>query len=109
MSPEMTGVYSGGLMYEYALEENGYGIAKIPSPQAAAVQEEDGFAKFADALKNNPAPAGDGGFSAPTSAVPCPTKDSDWLVDSTLLPAIPAGAKKVCTHRLFDIELDFCC
>lgn len=95
MSDKMTGVYSGGLMYEYALEENGYGIAKIPSAKASAVQEQDGFAKFASALKANPAPTGDGGFTSTTHSVACPTKDSDWLVDSTLLPAIPAAAQKM--------------
>jgi hypothetical protein len=96
MSDKMTGVYSGGLMYEYALEENGYGIAKISNSKASSgVQEQDGFAKFASALKANPAPTGNGGFTSTTSSVPCPTKDGNWLVDSTLLPAIPEGAKKV--------------
>lgn len=95
MSDKMTGVYSGGLMYEYALEDNGFGIAKIASPKAAEVKEEDGFGKFAKALKANPAPTGDGGFTSTTNSVPCPTKDANWLVDSTLLPAIPEGAKQV--------------
>ncbi|KAK4157727.1 glycoside hydrolase [Chaetomidium leptoderma] len=94
MSDKMTGVYSGGLMYEYTLEKNGFGIAKIASPKAASVQPQDGFAKFAKALKANPAPSGDGGFTATTRSVACPTKDADWLLDSTLLPAIPEGAMK---------------
>ncbi|KAK4122379.1 glycoside hydrolase family 72 protein [Parathielavia appendiculata] len=95
MGDKMTSVYSGGLMYEYALEENGYGIVKIPSPEASTVQEQDGFAKFASALKANPAPTGNGGFTSTTHSVACPTKDANWLVDSTLLPAIPDGAKKL--------------
>ena len=93
----MTSVYSGGLMYEYTLEENGFGIVQIPSPQSPTVNEKDGFAKFAKALSANPAPSGDGGFTSTTKAVACPTKDSDWLVDSTLLPALPEGAKIVST------------
>ncbi|KAK4104097.1 glycoside hydrolase family 72 protein [Parathielavia hyrcaniae] len=94
MSDKMTAVYSGGLMYEYALEENGYGIVKIPSPRASEVQELDGFAKLRAALAANPAPAGSGGFASTTNAVPCPTRDADWLVDGKLLPALPEGAKK---------------
>lgn len=94
MSDQMTSVYSGGLMYEYALEPNNFGIAKIASPEASSVTELDGFAKFEKALKENPAPTGDGGFTSTTSAVACPTKNSNWLVDSTLLPAIPNGAQK---------------
>ncbi|KAK3373465.1 Glucanosyltransferase-domain-containing protein [Lasiosphaeria ovina] len=90
MNSEMTGVYSGGLMYEYALEDNGFGIVKISSSGA---QEQGDFAKFAKALSANPAPTGDGGFTSTTKSQPCPTKDPNWLVDSTLLPEIPSGAK----------------
>ncbi|KAK4168839.1 Glucanosyltransferase-domain-containing protein [Cladorrhinum sp. PSN259] len=93
MSSKMTHVYSGGLMYEYAMEENGYGIAKIPSAKSSSVQEEDGFNKFADALAANPAPKGDGGFTSTTHSLPCPTKGSDWLVDTDKLPSIPANAR----------------
>ena len=96
MSSDMTPVYSGGLMYEYAVEANGYGIAKIQSG-GDAVQEEDGFSQFADALKANPAPTdGSGGAQTTSHGVACPTKDGSWLVDTTLLPAIPEGGKKVC-------------
>lgn len=91
----MTSVYSGGLMYEYTLEANGYGIVKIPSAKSSVVEELDGFTKFANALAANPAPLGDGGFTSTTNSVPCPTKKWDWLVDTTLLPAIPENAKSV--------------
>ncbi|KAL2148737.1 hypothetical protein VTH82DRAFT_1884 [Thermothelomyces myriococcoides] len=94
MSNKMTPVYSGGLMYEYSLEENGYGIVKIDKPDSTTVEEQKEFSKFAKALKENPPPEGDGGFTSTTNSVPCPTKDANWLVDSTLLPAIPDGAKK---------------
>lgn len=90
MSSAMTGVYSGGLMYEYSLEENGFGIVKIGSND---VQEQPEFAKYASALSKNPAPTGNGGFTSTTKAVACPTKDTDWLIDSTLLPSIPDAAK----------------
>lgn len=95
MSDKMTPVYSGGLMYEYALEPNNFGIVKIPSAESSTVEEQDGFSKYASALSANPAPTGNGGFTSTTAAVACPTKDENWLVDSTLLPAIPEGAKKV--------------
>ncbi|KAK4195085.1 Glucanosyltransferase-domain-containing protein [Triangularia verruculosa] len=93
MSDKMTSVYSGGLMYEYAMEDNGYGIAKIPSVKAPSIQELNGFEKFASALAANPPPTGDGGFVSATHANPCPTKDANWLIDTTLLPAIPEQAK----------------
>ncbi|KAL2139797.1 hypothetical protein VTI28DRAFT_4682 [Corynascus sepedonium] len=94
MSDEMTSVYSGGLMYEYSLEDNGFGIVKIPDAKSSTVKEQKEFSKLAKALKKNPAPEGDGGFTSTTASVACPTKDSNWLVEGTLLPAIPEGAKK---------------
>ncbi|CAP72732.1 uncharacterized protein PODANS_2_1620 [Podospora anserina S mat+] len=93
MSDKMTSVYSGGLMYEYAMGDNGYGIAKIPSVKGSSVQKLDGFEKFASALAANPPPEGDGGFVSTTHANACPTKDANWLIDTTLLPAIPEQAK----------------
>jgi len=90
MNPEMTGVYSGGLLYEYAMEANGFGIASI---SGSTVSELPDFAKFESALSANPAPTGNGGFTSTTNAVACPTKDDTWLVDNTLLPAIPDGTK----------------
>jgi hypothetical protein len=89
---EMTSVYSGGLLYEYSLEANGFGIVSITNGNAV---EQPDFAKFESALKKYPAPTGDGGFTSTTTSQPCPTKDANWLVDSTLLPAIPDAAKTV--------------
>jgi hypothetical protein len=92
MNAEMTSVYSGGLMYEYSQEANDFGIVQI---SGSSVSELPEFAAFASALSANPAPTGDGGFTSTTAAASCPTKDANWLVDSTLLPAIPDGAKQV--------------
>lgn len=95
MSNKMTGVYSGGLMYEYTMEANGFGIVNV---SGNSVIELPDFSKYADALSKNPAPTGSGGFVSTTSSVPCPTKDVDWPVDSTLLPALPDAAKTFFTN-----------
>ncbi|AEO66559.1 glycoside hydrolase family 72 protein [Thermothielavioides terrestris NRRL 8126] len=101
MHPNMTGVYSGGLMYEYSMEPNKYGIVEIKGgqdnggiDQTGERIELDEFAAFASALKKWPAPSGDGGYTSTSKAAPCPTQDQNWLVSSTKLPAIPEGAKK---------------
>jgi hypothetical protein len=103
MHPNMTGVYSGGLMYEYSMEPNKYGIVEIKGgqdnggiDQTGERIELDEFAAFASALKKWPAPSGDGGYTSTSKAAPCPTQAQNWLVSSTKLPAIPEGAKKVC-------------
>ncbi|KAI3395495.1 hypothetical protein diail_1281 [Diaporthe ilicicola] len=89
MNSEMTSVYSGGLVYEYSDEGNGYGIVSI---NGDTVSENADFAAYAEALSKNPAPTGDGGFTATTNSVSCPSPDADWLVSNTKLPAIPTGA-----------------
>lgn len=91
MSSEMTSVYSGGLVYEYSDEGNGYGVVSIDGD---SVSEKSDFAAYATALSKNAAPTGDGGFTSTTASQACPSPDSDWLVSNTLLPAIPTGASQ---------------
>ncbi|KAI1142520.1 glycoside hydrolase family 72 protein [Hypoxylon sp. FL0543] len=100
MSNEMSSVYSGGLMYEYSREGNGYGIVEL-SGESDSVKEEPEFANFQSALKKYPAPSGDGGASKTTTSVACPTVDDVWDLDEwgpSNLPAIPEGAKKYMTE-----------
>ncbi|SPN97739.1 probable beta(1-3)glucanosyltransferases [Cephalotrichum gorgonifer] len=91
MSSDMTGVYSGGLMYEYTMEKNGYGIVQIKGETATELKPE--FDNLSKAMKANPAPTGSGGASATSAAVECPTQDSVWEVDPDILPEIPAEAQ----------------
>lgn len=95
MSEDMTPVYSGGLMYEYSLEENDYGIVTIDGD---SVTEEPEFQKMVEAFKKNPTPTGDGGFTSSSNSVECPTTDSTWdLGDwgASALPAMPSEAEQV--------------
>lgn len=91
MSDKMTSVYSGGLMYEYSLEENDYGIVTLKSGK---VSREDEFKLFKEALEKYPTPTGDGGASKETHAVDCPPKDPDWQVDPKEIPEMPSQAQK---------------
>lgn len=96
MNSEMTGVYSGGIVYQYAEEADnpGYGLVSI---QGSSVSEMSDFTAYSTALSANPTPSGDGGFTSTTNTQACPSVDSDWLVSNTLLPAIPTGATKYMT------------
>jgi len=91
MSSKMTGVYSGGLMYEYTMEKNGFGIVEESGGEIETLPEFDNLAK---AMAEYPAPSGDGGAAATTHSVPCPTRDSTWEVDSDAIPAMPQEAEK---------------
>ncbi|KAK0714719.1 beta-glucanosyltransferase gel1 [Lasiosphaeris hirsuta] len=97
MSDKMTAVYSGGLMYEYSQEANKYGIVEITGSkdQSGPRKELPEFAAYSKALAANPAPTGLAGAvtSSNSNSSPCPAKDDFWIVQSTLLPALPDGAK----------------
>jgi hypothetical protein len=101
MHKNMTHVYSGGLMYEYSMEPNGYGIVKIEGgdvkggiDHTGKRVELDEFDAFQKALKDYPAPDGDGGYNPTSKASECPPKDEHWDVEPGTLPDIPEGAKK---------------
>lgn len=91
MSEEMTGVYSGGLMYEYSLEDNDYGIVKIEDDK---VNRQKEFSIFKEALEKYPMPKGDGGASSESHGVDCPPKDPSWQVDPKMIPEMPEEAQK---------------
>jgi 1,3-beta-glucanosyltransferase GAS5 len=92
----MTGVYSGGLAYEYSMEANGYGMVTISS---SGTTEDPSFATYQQALANNPGPSGDGGYNATGGASACPPADPNWNVTSDALPAIPANALSVSSSQ----------
>ncbi|KAL5614312.1 hypothetical protein BROUX41_004420 [Berkeleyomyces rouxiae] len=93
MSTNMTGVYSGGIVYEYSMETNGYGIVKISnSSDSTSVSELPEFSAYASALSAYAAPTDSAGAASTTHAVACPTQDSVWEVDPAILPNIPDKA-----------------
>lgn len=87
----MTSVYSGGLMYEYSLEDNDYGIVEIKSGK---VEEQEEFDMFKAALKKYSMPTGDGGASKKSHSSDCPAKSSNWQVESNMIPEMPEEAQK---------------
>lgn len=91
---EMTGVYSGGLVYEYSEEGNGYGVVNI---SGTTVDEGSQFNLLKTALAGTSPPTGDGGYNSTAGTSVCPPESSTWNVTSNALPAIPAKAAKFMT------------
>lgn len=90
----MTPVYSGGLVYEYSEEGNGYGLVTI---SGNSVTTTTGFTDLENQLKANPAPSGSGDFSTTNQPAACPADSADWDISpfsGENLPAIPSGAVK---------------
>lgn len=90
-SEKMTGVYSGGLVYEYTEEGSKYGIVKVADGD---VEEKDDFDVLKEALAKTQSPKGDGGYKKDGKASQCPKKSKTWNVDmkDDELPTLPKGA-----------------
>jgi hypothetical protein len=96
-NPEMTGVFSGGLVYEYSEEGSKYGLVTIDGD---TITPKDDFTALQSALANTKPPSGDGGYRSSGSASECPANSANWqLKDFTgsALPAMPEAAKKYMT------------
>lgn len=94
---EMTGVYSGGLVYQYSEEGDGYGLVTI---SGSTVTEKSDFTALQSALAANPVPSGDGGAKTSGSASTCPPASDSWDISpwsGSALPAIPSGAQQYMT------------
>ena len=91
----MTPVYSGGLVYEYSQEESMYGLVTI---SGSTVSERPDFGALMQALKDTPAPTGDGGYKSDGQKSQCPPQSSTWLPGNDALPAIPDGAMQYMTN-----------
>ncbi|TKA74158.1 1,3-beta-glucanosyltransferase gel1 [Cryomyces minteri] len=88
---DMSGVYSGGLVYEYSEEGSGYGLVTI---NGNSVSEKSGFNDLKNQLASNPPPSGDGGYKSSGTPANCPARSSTWNVTGDALPAIPQPAQK---------------
>lgn len=92
----MTAVFSGGLVYEYSNEGNGYGLVDITNGTVSTTEQ---YTYLKEAYANTTSPTGAGGAVTTTgSASTCPTESSDWDVSGDALPAIPTPAKKYMTE-----------
>ncbi|KAE8443875.1 beta-glucanosyltransferase [Mollisiaceae sp. DMI_Dod_QoI] len=88
---EMTGVFSGGLVYEYSEEGNGFGLVTIDGD---TVTPNADFTYLSSAYAAATNPAGNGGASSTSAATTCPTESAEWDVSNDALPAIPSPAEK---------------
>jgi hypothetical protein len=90
-SEKMTSVYSGGLVYEYTVEPNGYGLVEIKDGEIETNADFDRLKKAYAKTKN---PTGDGGYTTSNKASECPAENDEWEVSTTALPAMPKDAEK---------------
>jgi len=90
---KMTPVFSGGLVYEYSMEPNKYGIVQIDSLDAKDVKTLPDFDRLKAAFKKTPVPDDDGGYNENGQPSKCPPRTNAWeALDD--IPTMPDSASK---------------
>jgi hypothetical protein len=95
-SDEMIAVFSGGLVFEYSEEGDGYGIVNISD---STVTTGSQFSYLKSAYANTSSPTGDGDALSTDSGSTCPSYSTNWNVTTgSELPAMPSAAKTYLTN-----------
>ncbi|KAI9318647.1 Glucanosyltransferase-domain-containing protein [Dichotomocladium elegans] len=93
---EMTGVWSGGVVYEWSQENNNYGLVKIESDGTA--EELDDYKTLQKALSKVSLPKGvtmDAAIKLLKPAPACPSQSENWK-PSAMLPPTPSDEACAC-------------
>jgi len=90
----MTGVFSGGIVYEYFEETNDFGLVKV-SDDASSVSELDDFGAFQTAMASvAPSGVSKGSYTATNTQAACPAVGTNW---NAATPLPPTPDKDVCS------------
>jgi hypothetical protein len=90
----MTGVFSGGLVYEFTQEENDYGIVKINQDESAEILKE--FDSLQDAFEKSPDnPTIPSNTPKPARPVKCPPQASFENITANLTLPTTLGAEYI--------------
>ncbi|ODV64270.1 glycoside hydrolase family 72 protein [Ascoidea rubescens DSM 1968] len=91
-SKDMTHVFSGGLVYEYSMEDNNYGLVEINDDESIKkLSDFENLKKMYASVSN---PSGDGGYTESNNISTCPSSSTNWEPSARgSLPDMPEGAE----------------
>ncbi|SCU84261.1 LAFA_0D09032g1_1 [Lachancea sp. 'fantastica'] len=89
-STQMSSVFSGGLVYEYSMEANNYGLVQIDGDDSVTTLQD--FDNLKKEFENTPNPSGDGNYSKNNNASTCPSFESGTWEANNTLPPMPSAA-----------------
>ncbi|KAI1774470.1 carbohydrate-binding module family 43 protein [Hypoxylon cercidicola] len=86
-SDQMTGVFSGGIVYMFHEEENDYGLVKINGNKASTMKNYNVLqSKLADVKPSSTSMAA---YNPTNSPAACPAISKDWKASAEVLPPTP--------------------
>lgn len=88
----MTGVFSGGLVYEFTQESSKYGLVQV-SDDGTTVEKLVDYENLQKMYKATAEPSGDGGYQQNLPAEECPDQTPLWEASNTL-PDLPSAASQ---------------
>ena len=83
-SDDMTGVFSGGIVYMYFQEGNDYGLVQVSGGKASKLKDFN--ALKTNVLKATPSAVDEDSYKATATAAACPAINKDWQANSVLPP-----------------------
>lgn len=92
--PEMTPVFSGGLVYEYSMDTNKYGLVQLESLDAEDVEKLGDFDTLKDQFEAYPLPEDDGDYKENNQPSECPPRTELWEASNDL-PSIPSKSRQL--------------
>lgn len=86
-SNEMTGVFSGGIVYMYFQEANDYGLVSVKGSTASTLKDYDTLKTRMSSVK--PSSTAMSAYQPTNSPAACPAVTDDWAVKGNVLPPTP--------------------
>jgi 1,3-beta-glucanosyltransferase GAS5 len=88
----MTGVFSGGLVYEWTQETNDYGLVNLSNGNITLLQD---YYNLQTQFKNTPIPTGNGGYDPDGPPSQCPPNSTDFTSWEVLPPTPPEAEQYI--------------
>ncbi|KAI0536170.1 family 72 glycoside hydrolase [Xylaria digitata] len=96
-SDQMTGVFSGGIVYMFHEEENDYGVAKVTGDQVKTLKNYDTLRTKLAAV--DPSSTSMSAYEPTNSPAACPAISENWKVSKASLPPTPDSALCDCMFK----------
>lgn len=95
-SDEMTGVFSGGIVYMYFQEDNDYGLVKISNDKASKLADYNKLKTRV--VSATPSGTSSAAYTPTNSAASCPALSDTWVANK-VLPPTPDDSLCTCMYN----------